>query len=67
MSMDKIVDVLQGVALLALVTNDLLLQRDIRKMKKEIQDYRVEMMAEAIRRIMEPSHKGEHKTDEENP
>ena len=67
MSMDKIVEVLQGVALLALVANDLLLQRDIRKMKKEIQDYRVEMMAEAIRRIMEPSYKGEHKTDEENP
>lgn len=52
MSMDKISELCQCAALLALVANDLLLQSRMRRLEKKLQDQRVDIMAERIRQAL---------------
>ena len=52
MIVDKIVDILQGLAMLALVANDLLMQRRIRILEKRLENIRVDIMAEGIRQAL---------------
>ena len=54
MSMDKISELCQCAALLALVANDLLLQSRMRRLEKKLQDQRVDIMAKRIRQALEP-------------
>ena len=51
--MDKIGELCQCAALLALVLNDLLLQRRMRRLEQKLLDLRVDTMAESIRQALE--------------
>ena len=66
--MDKIGELCQCAALLALVLNDLLLQRRMRRLEQKLLDLRVDTMAESIRQALEPQLRawGLEKEDSEN-
>lgn len=54
MNWDKISELCQCAAILAMVANDLLLQQRIRRLEKKVEDTRIDIMAEGIRQALEP-------------
>lgn len=52
MNWDKLSELCQCAAILAMVANDLLLQQRIRRLERKLQDLNVEIMAEGIKKAL---------------
>lgn len=57
MNWDKLSELCQCVALLAMVADNLLLQKRIRRLEKKVEDLRIDVMAEGIRQALKTQHR----------